>query len=247
MLLNKNKKGEKMNTLVENKTHEILDDLISKDFMFTAFDITSLVRQSLGKHINVLHNDVKQIVHDKFYNTHMNGFNMLNYDRTVITIGSNPCLLYHTRKSDFSLYNPSWLEDDPNQDKMKSNGIGDDYTPNTLNIDDSDNGSNVADTDVDPHYDEVKKVVVNKDNRINIPRDLIVKAKMEPGLPVGVSIENGKIFIFKDIDQSVSYDQLLWVNADGRIRIGKKFLSEIQLNNAALNVVYENGYISVYA
>ena len=236
-----------MNRLVEIKANEVIDELIDKGHMFTAFDVTSIVRKELGKSVNVLHKYVKETVQGRYYNNDMNDGGSIQYDRTVITIGLNPCLLYHASTADFSKYNPSWLEDDPEQKNMQSDDDG--YSPNTLDIDDVTNSTILpslnVDNNVQKNDDGSKQVFINSEYRINIPLELIQKANMAPHQAIGVLVENGKIFITKDI-LNKKCNEILSVNRDGRIRIGKRFLDEILDSKAVLNVKCENSDIVVY-
>jgi len=75
---------------------EVISDKISKDIMFTAFDITKELRKNGNK---VRHGNIRSIVHDLFRNGEING-----YTRTIIDINGERPFVYHPISSDASLY-----------------------------------------------------------------------------------------------------------------------------------------------
>ena len=75
---------------------EVIADKISRDVMFTAFDITKELRKNGNK---VRHGNIRSIVHDLFRNGEING-----YTRTIIDINGDRPFVYHPISSDASLY-----------------------------------------------------------------------------------------------------------------------------------------------
>ena len=75
---------------------EVIEDKISHDVMFTAFDITKELRKNGNK---VRHGNIRSIVHNLFRNGEING-----YTRTIIDINGERPFVYHPISSDASLY-----------------------------------------------------------------------------------------------------------------------------------------------
>ena len=77
--------------ITSNQVSDVVDSMVAKKEPFTAFDITTQLRNN-GK--NVRHDEVKNIVHD-CYNR---GTMTIDYDRTSIDLVTNQrCYLYHPK------------------------------------------------------------------------------------------------------------------------------------------------------
>jgi hypothetical protein len=198
-----------MNNVVIDKVDEVLERLVINDNMFTAFDVTSIVRRELGKGVNVYHQIVKNHIESKFKNNDIS-----NYSRSIISICPNSCWLYHPYNGDINSYDHEW------SDIMGVSSV------NQLN-----------------KTNKNEKLFVGKDNRLNIPVEIVKKANMLPSTVVGVFDKDGNIIITKDILSNPCTP--LIVNADGRIRIGGKILQKISKVLDQFSVKLDNGNIIV--
>lgn len=201
----------------------VVDGFVSKGFMFTAFDVTKFIRAS-GSQIH--HSDVNSAVKQMFRDGEMNG-----YDRAVKDIGAPvaPFVYYHPN-SDVDKYSSDWLDNDPNQDKMKNDandgsstvaGVAQ-PTPSSFNV----NSGSGKITPIKVTKPVLPKGVkgVDKEGRLYIAPVITQSAGLVPKQVVWIVKDNSGLVI--DAHASTG----AWgvsVNNDGRIRICRSVLSKL--------------------
>jgi hypothetical protein len=79
-------------TKVIGNTHDVVNDFVKQNKMFTAYDVTQEVRNRLGPNIKVGHNVVRDKVHDMFFWGFMS--DTYNAAETKFPNG-NVAILYH--------------------------------------------------------------------------------------------------------------------------------------------------------
>lgn len=86
----------------------VVDKFVGNNFMFTAYDVTKTVR---ARGIDIKHADVRDEVRRLFRN------GVCNYTNTVVDVGNSngAPFVYHLMTDDPNVYEPTWLETDPDQ------------------------------------------------------------------------------------------------------------------------------------
>jgi len=234
-----------MDMQIETTVEDIVSDMLVNGFMFTAFDVTKKVRETLGKGTFVSHSDVNRLVQEKFLNGDLDP-----YVRDIVTIGvngvdSNPWV-YHDPNSGINLYDPLWMKDNPTQTGMKGNTTVPShvYIPSVFDV-----GGSGAVSDGTLTFgvsDGVDTVKVTSEKRLNIPLKIVEDCGLTPNELISVSIDNNEIKLSKGI--LTSYSHVIKVNRDGRIRLGNSILNKIASSNVTeFKVRSENNEIFVQA
>lgn len=211
---------------LNKKVSTIVNDWITKGYMFSAFDVTKTLR-NIGE--SVAHWEVRNEVRDQ-YGTG----NMGSYMRTLITVGSNPSetFIYHQYTSDPNTYDSDWQNSDPTQDKNKVKTSGSGVTAASITT-----STPVASI---KHNDD--KVHLTKENRLNISSDLIDSMGLVNGDIVAVEgiIVNGiPMAEIKLFQPSYTYVAQYIVDNDSRIRLSSKTLKKVFGNvGSTYSVIY---------
>lgn len=108
-----------MDAQMEQKVKATVLDFVARGFMFTAFDITKILRNDGDR---VRHSEVNEIVQAMFTNTDMG-----MYTRDAVNVGATvrPFVYYHPY-SDVANYRQDWVEQNPDQTGMKNADGSDD-------------------------------------------------------------------------------------------------------------------------
>lgn len=88
--------------LIKKYTKDVVNDLIDKGKMFTAYDVTRIVR---GAGIKCYHNQVRDIVHELYREQKMD----CEYGRNAIDINGASPYVYHHYMDDPNTYDPNVL------------------------------------------------------------------------------------------------------------------------------------------
>jgi hypothetical protein len=208
---------------VKQLTKDIVKELTDKDYQFTAYDVTKLVRGTTNDCIP--HWQVKGVVHDMFDNGEMVG----NYSRRFIIIpGTNDRgLLYHNTGSNQGVYDPDLVP------SIDIDGTKNSSTVTALVQDDED------DDDCDDDDEDTISTVSNigtgyiaRDGRgrLCIPVSLVRELNLNPGNTAVVypTIECLCIYnIVRPVDfVPKSTDRNFRVDRNGNIRLTASVLKE---------------------
>lgn len=232
--------------LIETTVEDVVSDMLVNGFMFTAFDITKKVRETLGKGTFVSHSDVNRLVQDKLSNGDLDP-----YVRDMITISMNGVdirpWIYHSPSSPANIYDPLWMENNPTQVGMKSDmtkPYPTVYIPSVFDV-----GGSSASSDGTLTVgvsDGVDTVKVTSERRLNIPLKVVEDCGFMPNEFITVFVDNNVIRVSHDT--FVTDSHIIKVNADGRIRISNSMLNKIAASNVTeFKVHSENKEIVVEA
>jgi hypothetical protein len=235
-----------MDMQVETMVEDVVSDMLVNGFMFTAFDVTKKVRETLGKGTFVSHSDVNSLVQEKFLNGDLDP-----YVRDIVTISTNGVnsspWVYHSPNSMANIYDPLWMKDNPTQIGMNvdNNVPSNVYIPTVFDVGGSNCVSNGTLT-VGVSDDGVDTVKVTSERRLNIPLKIVEDCGFMPHEFVSVFVDNNTLRVSHDV--FVTDSHVIKVNTDGRIRIGNSMLSEIASSNVTeFKVRSENNEIFVEA
>lgn len=193
----------------------VVDDFVSKGFMFTAFDVTKLLRAG-GQ--SVRHSDVNDAVKQMYRDGEMNG-----YLRDTKDVGAPvaPFVYYH-QNADLSNYVTDWLENNPNQDGMKNDGDNDDGsgagisqpTPSTYGA------TSIPSITTSSISSSLPKGAKNTDRegRLYINPVIVQQAGFRAKQKVDVTYDIDRIIVAR-LDGTKVSSHVVSVNSDGRIRI----------------------------
>ena len=225
----------------------VVDEFVSKGFMFTAFDVTNLLRSNGSQ---VFHSEVNKAVQEMFRHGEMT-----DYEKDIVDVGApvSPFVYYH-RNSDVSNYQSDWIDNNPDQngmlnDSTKDNGISQ-PTPSSYGVNP---------TPITPTPNVTVKTTkasipkgaynVDKDGRLNIPPTLVNSLGVEPWDFVGVMTDSKKLVIATEtLANSISsgYYKKYMVNKDGRIRINCSILKTISGHSYSFyNIIPVKGNIEI--
>ncbi len=225
-----------MDKQIETTVEDVVSQMVCDGFMFTAFDVTRKVRETLGKGTFVSHSDVNCLVQEKLANGDLDP-----YVRDIVTIGVNGVdsspWIYHSPNSLANIYDPLWMKDNPTQIGMKavSPVPSHVYIPSVFDV----GGSSAV-------SDGVDTVKVTSEKRLNIPLKIVEDCGFMPNEFVSVFVDNNELRVSHDV--FVTDSHVIKVNADGRIRISNSMLSEIASSNVTeFKVRSENNEIFVQA
>lgn len=169
-------------------------EFLNSGKQFTAFDVTKEVRIRVGRSVNIRHDDVKAYIHGNFQD--LNGAIPTSYSRQVIHLpnGHEPFLYFpvNTDPSDYvnAVGGSLHVSSQSQAAAQASDGVP--------SVDDG------TQLNSDPDDDDEEAIKVTKENRVNIPMDVLK----------GVTPANGSYDI--EIDGNIRFAK---VNADGRVRV----------------------------
>jgi len=235
-----------MDTQIETTVEDVVSDMLVNGFMFTAFDITKKVRETLGKGTFVSHSDVNRLVQEKLANGDLDP-----YVRDMITISIDGVdvrpWIYHSPASPANVYDPLWMENNPTQIGMKSDMTKPYPTVYIPSVFDVGGSSAISDGTLSVGVsDGVDTVKVTSERRLNIPLKIVEDCSFMPNEFVSVFVDNDELRVSHDV--FVTDSHVIKVNADGRIRISNSMLSEIASSNVTeFKVRSENHEIFVQA
>ena len=250
-----------MDSTVEQTIRDAVSKLVKSGYMFTAFDITKLVRVDLGKGTPVSHKDVNGVVQEMFNNASMD-----TYVRDIVSVGASvsPWLYYHPY-SDVADYDPQWITNDPKQDDMKADvtattSSSGGFTPPTLDIDDDDEEDDDAVTYGVPAIPAPANIPVSsvttrlgknehrltKEGRLQIPIHMARKAGFTPHQTVMV-VEEGSKLTLASAPIAATNTTFVQVEKDGRIRLSSRMLKALAANpkSEVFKVERDNGGIVI--
>lgn len=108
--------------------NDVVEEFISEQKMFTAYDVTLKVREIVGKGVSVRHNEIKNDIHGVM-STHLGG----DWNRELVQVvsGKEPAFVYH------------YFMDDPHQyPSQKNPSSSSSNSSSSLNDDDDDDSDN---------------------------------------------------------------------------------------------------------
>ena len=198
----------------------VVSGFVSKGFMFTAFDVTKFLRASGSQ---VKHSDVNSAVKQMYRDGEMD-----NYLRDTKDIGAPvaPFVYYH-QNSDLDKYSPDWIDNDPNQDKMKNDTVDDGSGTVAGVAQPTPSSYGKVSTPTKVTKPALPKGVsgVDKEGRLYIAPVVTQSAGLVPKQTVWIVTDNSSKLI---IDTKVSSGA--WgvsVNSDGRIRVCRSVLDKL--------------------
>jgi len=228
--------AKQMDQDVRQLTKDIVKELTDKDYQFTAYDVTKLVRGTTNERIP--HWQVKSIVHDMFDNGEMVG----NYSRRLIIIpGTNDQgLLYHDTGSNQGLYDPDFVP------SIDIDGTKNNPTVTALVQDDEDDSEDDEDDSEDDEDDSEDDedtintvsnigtgyIAVDGRGRLCITVSLVRELNLNPGNTVVVyPLLKQKCLYIYNIVQPGDFtpkpeDRYFRVDRDGNIRLTASVLRE---------------------
>jgi hypothetical protein len=228
--------------VTKNKVEVIVNDFVSKGYMFTAWDVTKSLRNS-GERIS--HRDVQDTVKEMW-----NLGNMTDYTRDTKHIGAPvaPFVYYH-QNSDVNDYQADWMENNTDQDGMKNDGI--DSTPTAVSnqspvpvivsvstsIPTTGNTNGTVNAPV--RTTSVMSVVreVTNENRLNIPIKMLEAAGFiyTPHTDFVATVLNKNSIVIENKNQCFNNrivdDFIINMTSDGRIRLGRDILDCISIGD----------------
>ena len=225
-----------MNNKVEEATKDSVLEMTREDNMFTAFDVTKIVRKTLGRSEKVFHNDVNGIVQGMFNGGQIFQKDNTPYTRSLIDIGSTAQpWLYHPVSFDPTSYDKNWTS---NMDQTKSKKAQD--TSVTLDFDEEEEEDEEDEND-DSFDDPFMYGCTTKEGRLNIPQSLLSKI---PSNQKAYFLSD-KIIISKDDPGIDSYFSSISLNKK-RVRISKRNLRKSFGNsicsNSSFNFAYKDNH-----
>jgi hypothetical protein len=207
-----------MNT-IEQKTEEIVNELVKNGFMFTGYDVTCLVRKDLGANTPVSHSEVNTKVKQLFSQNKMQ-----SYVKDSIGCGGKYPFLYFHPSNDIQNYELGWIQSNPTQKGIKTDitkVVNPTNTVSPVNTVKDPNIFSPPSLDISPDDDFKKKVKLTKESRLNIPTEF---SKSINANDCYIKFLNDSSFI---ISLSYKGDKLI-KNSDGRLRLGRKYLKNIK-------------------
>jgi hypothetical protein len=228
--------------VTKNKVEAVVNDFVSKGYMFTAWDVTKSLRNS-GERIS--HRDVQDTVKEMW-----NISSMTDYTRDTKHIGAPiaPFVYYH-QNSDVNDYQADWMENNTDQDGMKNDGVDSNLVPVTVPVPapvpvvaqaSIPQTVNVNDTVNSPvRTTSVMSVVreVTNENRLNIPIKMLEAAGFVSTSHIdfiativnknSIEIENKN----QCFNNGIVDDFLINMTNDGRIRLSREILDCISIGD----------------
>lgn len=218
--------------VTKSKVEVVVNDFVSKGYMFTAWDVTKFLRNS-GERIS--HRDVQDAVKEIW-----NGACMTDYTRDTKHIGAPvaPFVYYH-QNSDVNDYQADWMENNSNQDGMKNDGVvstvpvpANVVAPVVPVVSTSTGGiSSPLASNSPVRTRSVTSVVreVTYEGRLNIPVKMLEVAGFAVGTNVTASIINPNMIVIENKNPSLNVVASFNVvtSNDGRIRLSRTILDKI--------------------
>lgn len=203
-----------MDTQTEQWVKEVVDMLVNRDLMFTAYDVTRIMRD---KEPTLKHYEIKAIVHQMFEDMQIGG-----YTRTTVDVGQSvpPFLYYNPITHDPDTYDVDWIL----FDGLVSQSV---QTPSAVTVDDEDD----EEDQTGPHQ-FVK--LLTAEGRLHVSPLLTRKIGLDPGDKVNLLTSTNPKFLaiyneLSDISHLTyqgGHSQVV-INADGRVRISDAVLRNI--------------------
>jgi len=166
----------------EARVKAIVEDWVESGQMFTAYDVTKVLRTEVGTSVHINHFDVRKIVNDMWFDTwndyKPSVFNDSNYNRTLADLPKAVAWVYHHSLADYMDYDPNAVKK-PDSIPTFLNPIQDDN-----DTDDTDNNT-VADVFIGP----------DKRGRICVPKKALNMIHAKPGDKVLVTPGNDCVLI----------------------------------------------------
>lgn len=221
----------------------VVDGFVAKGFMFTAFDVTKLIRASGNQ---IYHRDVTRAVQEMFRDGEMP-----DYEHDTFDVGAKvaPFVYYH-RNCDVANYQSDWIEKNPTQSGMLNDAAS--STSGIAQPAPSSYGSAPAAikpvgtvaTPVSAVKTSLPKGVhaTDKEGRLYIAPVVTQQAGLKPYQMVAVVGDGQKLVVTTSSNASGSWPYM--VNSDGRIRICRSILSRIP-KSVGYKVSASNGNIEV--
>jgi len=232
--------------VTKSKVEVVVNDFVSKGYMFTAWDVTKFLRNS-GERIS--HRDVQDAVKEIW-----NDACMTDYTRDTKHIGAPvaPFVYYH-QNSDVNDYQADWMENNSNQDGMKNDGVVSTVpvpanvvtpvavpvaAPSTPSTPFSTGGiSSPLAYNSPVRTKNVTSIVreVTWEGRLNIPVKMLEVAGFTVCTNVAATIINPNMLVIENKNPCigsnvvVSYDVV--TSNDGRIRLSRTILNKISQYN----------------
>ena len=105
-----------MDTQTEARVQTLVEDLVEDRKMFTAFDVTKIIRAEVDKGVKVYHSEVRRVVND-MWDTMGQLFDANYYVRIFMTVtGNAKAFVYHNNMDDVCNYDPDALPEKENKD-----------------------------------------------------------------------------------------------------------------------------------
>jgi hypothetical protein len=211
--------------MCQNSTvQKVVDGLVSKGFMFTAWDVTKLARKVDP---SLRHYAVNDDVQSMFRNNEMPDY---EHDTKDVGAKVKPFVYYH-HNGDINLYQADWVENNPTQKGMLNDAPASSVagiaqpTPSTLGNPLTSTVTAMASAFTAPVVKAPKGTVSpNKEGRLNISPVVTMQCGFNIKQTVWVEKENGKLVITPKMT-SAAYP--ITVNSDGRLRVCRTLLKQI--------------------
>lgn len=174
----------------QNRVETIVKDLVEDRKMFTAFDVTKIIRAEVDKDIKIYHSEVRRVVNN-MWDTMGQLFDNSDYTRTLMNVVANSkAFVYHHSMSDPYTYDPNALPEKENKD-----------------VDDDDDDDDDDDNDV---------LLPDNRGRICVPKKALKKMGLKPGDVVYVVVDDMMIDLY---DYYVTNGVKYVVDKSGNVRV----------------------------
>jgi len=212
--------------VTKSKVGAVVNDFVSKGYMFTAWDITKFLR----KNDRVSHRDVQDAVREIW-----NSGSMTDYTRDTKDVGAPvaPFVYYH-QNADVNDYQTDWMDNNPTQNGMKNDGVvstipsGTVTNPSAPVVPLTLGGTSLSSNPLalnGPVRSTSTTVVtksVTSEGRLNIPIKMVQASGFPKGAVVVATVENGSIVI--ENKRNLVNTEPVFVNYDSRARISRTLL-----------------------
>jgi len=223
-----------MNKNIDDAVAATVDTFVSKAFMFSAFDVTKTVRNSLGKSVFVSHGDVRVMVADMYAHGLMS-----QYVKDLAKMGSNTeAWVYYHPCSDISTYDSDWMNSNPNQDGMKVDKDSSNSLPPltldatvAINTVTTTSPTLITTTPNTASSDDLH--TLTKEGRLNIPKSILKQANFDDcSRMFCIKKNNDHIVISKPVAAGLSgnFDYVKYSDKTGRIRLNFSEINSITPN-----------------
>jgi len=211
-----------MDTKTEARVETIVEDLVEDRKMFTAFDVTKIIRSEVDENVKIYHSEVKRIV-DNMWDTMGQFFTDNKYVKTLTWISDNVrAFVYHFAMDDHSQYDPDALPEEKNNkanDWVRSTSVPVDMTGFSKQVDDYVN-DDVDDDDPVVVADDKTNFRIMPDNRgrICVPKKALEAIGLTPECTA--YIRYGNYYVEVDYNDIYGHDEIYIVDKSGNVRIG---------------------------
>jgi len=213
---------------VRDEVKQYVKALVDEGKMFTAFDVTKLLRQN--GHV-VRHSDIRADVYAEYSNGDMG----LDYVKTRHEIDNGVwAIVFHEYRDDYTQY-------DPNADL--SSVVSTDQEVDTVE-DDEDEGeesdvNTVTMTDSEGFSYATLFLCADKRGRICILAEFIKNMGLKSGDKVGLTVENDMLTL-APINNLQIVHYCYTVDKDYNVRISRKILKESDIGNKATCIAHSD-------